>query len=325
MPTLLVCTIGGHLVELVDIAGRLPDDGDDIRVWATFDHPQSRSLLADERNVEFIPRVSPRDIRGIMRNLPIAHRLMREWKFTRVISTGSATALAYLPYLALRGVSTHYIDSATRIDGDSETAKVLKRVPRVHMYTQWKHLANGKTHYAGAVFDGFVGETRAEAPKIQRIVVTLGTMLTPFRALLEVLIPLIGAGGELEQRQGAPVEVLWQTGTTPVDGLAIDAKPMIPGADLEDAINAADLVVGHAGVGSSLTSLIAGKFPLLVPRRASAGEIVDDHQDLFARELEKRDIAMRRSPDDLTVDDLILASTRYVRRAGAPEQFHLIG
>jgi UDP-N-acetylglucosamine transferase subunit ALG13 len=150
-------------------------------------------------------------------------------------------------------------------------------------------------------------------------------MLTPFRALLETLIPMIGPGGALERRQGAPVEVLWQTGTTPVDGLDIDASPMIPGTDLENAINAADLVVGHAGVGSSLTSLIAGKFPLLVPRRASADEIVDDHQDLFARELEKRDIAMRRSPDDLTVDDLVLASKRFVTRSGAPEPFHLIG
>ena len=99
---------------------------------------------------------------------------------------------------------------------------------------------------------------------------------------------------------------------------------MIPGADLEAAIGAADVVVGHAGVGSSLTSLIAGKFPVLVPRRASAGEIVDDHQELFARELERRDIAMRRTPDDLTVDDLILASKRYVTRAAAPEPFHLV-
>ena len=322
MPTLLVCTIGGHLVELVDIAGRLPDDGDDIRVWATFDHPQSRSLLAGEPHVEFIPVVTPRDIPGILRNLPIAHRLMREWKFTRVISTGSATALAYLPYLALRGVPTHYIDSATRIDGDSETAKVLKRVPRVHMYTQWQHLAQGNTHYAGAVFDGFTGDTRPDTPKIEHVVVTLGTMLTPFSRLLEVLIPMLGPGGELERRQGAPVEVLWQTGTTPVEGLDIDASPMIPGADLEAAIAAADLVIGHAGVGSSLTSLIAGKYPLLVPRRPPV-EIVDNHQDLFARELEKRDLAMRRSPDDLTVDDLIAASRRRVVRTGEPEPFHL--
>ena len=31
MPTLFVATIGGHLVELVQIASRLPDDGDDVR------------------------------------------------------------------------------------------------------------------------------------------------------------------------------------------------------------------------------------------------------------------------------------------------------
>ena len=125
MPTLLVSTVGGHLVELVDIARRLPDDGDGVQVWATPDHPQSRSLLANEPNVVFVPSVTPRDIAGILRNLPVAHRLMHEWHFTRVISTGSAIAIGYLPYLALRGVPTHYVDSATRIDGDSETAKVL--------------------------------------------------------------------------------------------------------------------------------------------------------------------------------------------------------
>src|ERR1700680_3174345 len=152
MPTLLVATVGGHLVELVDIARRLPDNGDDVLVWATQDHVQSRSLLANEPNVVFVPKVQPRDVGGILRNLPVAHRLMRKWRFTRVISTGSATALGYLPYLALRGVQAHYVDSATRIDGDSETARVLKRVPRIHMYTQWRHLAEGKMHYGGAVF-----------------------------------------------------------------------------------------------------------------------------------------------------------------------------
>src|SRR5258708_24614198 len=120
MPAVLVRTVGGHLVERVDIARRLPDNGDGIVVWATQDHVQSRSLLANEPNVVFVPDVQPRDIAGILRNLPVAHRLMNEWRFTRVISTGSATALAYLPYLALRGAQSHYVDSATRIDGDSE-------------------------------------------------------------------------------------------------------------------------------------------------------------------------------------------------------------
>jgi|tagenome__1003787_1003787.scaffolds.fasta_scaffold20940136_2 UDP-N-acetylglucosamine--N-acetylmuramyl-(pentapeptide) pyrophosphoryl-undecaprenol N-acetylglucosamine transferase len=324
MPTLLVATVGGHLVELADIARRLPDNGDDIRVWVTQDHMQSRSLLAHEPNVVYVPDVQPRDVAGIARNLPYAHRLMRRWNFNRVISTGSATALAYLPYLALRGAQTHYIDSATRIDGDSETAKVLKRLPRMHMYTQWPHLADDSRHYGGAVFDGFTGETREGTQRIERVVVTLGTMATPFRSLLDALIPILGPGGELERRVGAPIEVLWQTGKTPAEGLPIDAQPMIPGADLEAAIGHADVVVGHAGVGSSLTSLIAGKYPVLVPRRASAGEIVDDHQLLFAEELERRDIALRQTPDAISVDDLLLAATRRVTRAGAPEPFRLV-
>ena len=49
MATLLVATTGGHLAQLVDIANRLPDDGDDIRVWVTHDNSQSRSALAGER------------------------------------------------------------------------------------------------------------------------------------------------------------------------------------------------------------------------------------------------------------------------------------
>ena len=64
MPTLFVATIGGHLVELVQIASRLPDDGDDVRVWATQDHPQSRSLLAGEK-VIFVPEVGERDVPGV--------------------------------------------------------------------------------------------------------------------------------------------------------------------------------------------------------------------------------------------------------------------
>ena len=98
----------------------------------------------------------------------------------------------------------------------------------------------------------------------------------------------------------------------------------MPGAELEAAIAGADLVVTHAGTGSSLTALTAGRFPVLVPRRAGAGEIGDDHQDVFARELDRRGIAMRRAPAELTADDLLLASTRYVKRSSQPEPFKLL-
>jgi UDP-N-acetylglucosamine transferase subunit ALG13 len=44
-------------------------------------------------------------------------------------------------------------------------------------------------------------------------------------------------------------------------------------------------VVTHAGVGSVLTAFSAGKRPIVVPRLASLGEAIDDHQLVFARRL----------------------------------------
>ncbi len=324
MPTLFVATIGGHLVELVQIASRLPDDVDDVRVWATQDHPQSRSLLAG-KTVVYVPDVGERDIPGVARNLPVAHRLHREWRFTRVVSTGSGTALGFLPYLAARGVSAHYVECVTRVESPSVTGNLLGAVPGVHRYTQWKHQAHGRWHYGGSVLDGFTGATKTTPDAIRKAVVTVGTMPDfAFRSLFDALAPLLRAGGAIERAQGSAVETLWQTGCTPVSDLGIDASPFVPGAELEAAISAADLVVSHAGTGSSLTALGAGRFPVLIPRRAAAGEIGDDHQDVFARELDQRNIAMRRTPADVTVDDLILASTRYVTRSSRPEPFILL-
>jgi len=324
MRTLLVATIGGHLVELVEIARRLPVEADDVRVWVTQDHPQSRSLLADEEHVVYIPDVHTKDVLSVVRVAPIAYRLQRDWKFDRVISTGSATALSFLPYLAARGVDAHYVECATRVVDVSLTGRILQRVPRVHMHTQWEHLVNGSWHYAGSVFDGFVGVPRETDGVIRRAVVSLGTMPDfQFRRLLETLAPLLRPAGRLEQRQGAPIHTLWQTGSTPSDGLGIDAHPFVPAAELACAISEADVIVTHAGTGSSLTALDAGKFPLLVPRDATRGEIGDGHQELFARELDKRGVALHRDADDLNIDDLIFAAAHCVKRAGTPPAFHL--
>ena len=47
----------------------------------------------------------------------------------------------------------------------------------------------------------------------------------------------------------------------------------------------ADLLILHAGAGSVIHAVRAGKVPVVVPRRAQFGEHVDDHQVEFAREL----------------------------------------
>jgi UDP-N-acetylglucosamine--N-acetylmuramyl-(pentapeptide) pyrophosphoryl-undecaprenol N-acetylglucosamine transferase len=325
MATLLVATIGGHLTQLVDIVGRLPlVDGRDIRVWVTHDHAQSRSLLHGEKTV-FVPYVGAKDVPGVLRNAPVAHRLQREWRFTRVVSTGSGVALGYLPYLAARGVQAHYIESATRVGGPSVTGRLLGRVPGVRVYTQYRHLADSRWRYAGSVFDGFTAVVRTERAVIRRAVVAVGTMNEfPFRRMLDAVVPLLRAGGVVERAQGSPIETLWQTGGTSVEGLGIEAREWLPAAEMEAQLAAADVVVTHAGTGSALSALRAGRWPVLLPRREAFAEIGDDHQDRFARDLAQRGLALHRAVDELTADDIFLAATRRVDRATAPPPFELV-
>jgi len=323
MPTLLVSTTGGHLAQLVELSDRLPRDGDGERVWVTHDNAQSRSLLSGETTV-YVPYIGVRDVTGVIRSVPVAHRLRSEQRPTRVVSTGSGIALGYLPYLAARGVRAHYIESAARVSGPSVSGRLLRSIPGVHLYTQYRRLASRSWRYGGSVFDGFSPVHAPEPVAIRRVVVTLGTAHEfCFRRLLDRLEPLLSAGGPLEREQGAPVETLWQTGGTPTDGLRIRACPWLPATELRAALAAADVVVSHAGAGSALTALGAGRCPVLVPREAAHGEIGDDHQEQLGRELEERGLALLRRVEDLTLDDLHGAAARRLERVVEPPTFEL--
>lgn len=327
MTTLFLATTGGHLQQLECLAARLPPDGDEL--WVTDENEQSRALLRG-RPVEFVPYVGVRAAGDVARCVPTAHRLCREYGVTRVVSTGSGIALGYLPYLAARGVACHYIESATRVAGPSLTGRVLQALPRVHRYAQYRGWAGRRWLYRGSVFDGFEAAPARPEPAGRpagplRVVVTVG--VAPeygFSRLIDRLAPLLAEDGDLAAATGRPVEVLWQTGSTPTGHLPISATPFLPLGRLQDAIAAADLVVSHAGTGSALVALFAGRLPVLASRSAAHGEQVDDHQAELAGQLHERGLALHREPDRIDVDDLVATlGLRVVRRA-APPSFELV-
>ncbi|MEJ6021316.1 glycosyltransferase [Ramlibacter sp. PS4R-6] len=55
----------------------------------------------------------------------------------------------------------------------------------------------------------------------------------------------------------------------------------------ERHVRGSQVLILHAGAGSVIHAIRAGKVPVVVPRRAALGEHVDDHQLEFAAELEK--------------------------------------
>ncbi|MGH3844711.1 MAG: glycosyltransferase [Pseudonocardiaceae bacterium] len=322
MTTLFVATTGGHLTQLDSLASRIPPNGD--AVWVTHANEQSRSMLAD-RDVEFVPYVGVRNVPDVLRCIPKARRLMARRKVTRAVSTGSGIALGYLPYLAARGVECHYIESATRVSGPSLTGRVLRWVPGVRTYTQYQSWADHRWSYAGSVFDGYEATAMSREPDaVLRVVVTVGAATQyPFRRLFEHLVPLLAPEGDLAQVAGLPVEVLWQTADTPVDDLPILATPALPAAELGAALVKADIVISHAGTGSALAALNAGRYPILAIRDPARGEQVDDHQHQLATELARRGLAMHRDAQSITVDDMVEALGMSIRRTASPPPFAL--
>ncbi|MEQ3549111.1 glycosyltransferase [Pseudonocardia nematodicida] len=311
MTTLFLSSTGGHLHELDELAARLPPGR---RLWVTHENAQSTSLLAG-RDVEYLPYVRPRSPADVARCLPVARRLLRTHDLTAAVSTGSSIALGFLPYLAAHGVACHYVESAARTVGPSLTGAVLARCPRIRLWTQYAHLADSRWQHAGSVFDAYVpAAVPARDGHRIRVVVTVGTA-HPFRRLVEHLVPLLAPGGPLERATGRPVEVTWQTGSTPVDDLPITANPLLPAADLDTALARADIVVAHAGAGSALAAFAAGRAPVLVDRRARFGEAPDDHQSQLAPELARRGLALARSVEEVQVADLLWARARGALRA----------
>jgi UDP-N-acetylglucosamine--N-acetylmuramyl-(pentapeptide) pyrophosphoryl-undecaprenol N-acetylglucosamine transferase len=313
MTTLLVASTGGHLHQLHELRPRLVGVDADV-VWVTFDTPQSRSLL-EGQEVVHVPHTRTRDYLNVARNTATAVRLLRDRDVRGVVSTGAGIALSFLPLARALGREAHYIESATRSGGPSLTGRLLQGVPGVRLYTQHRRWEGGRWRFAGSVFDGFdVADTGSA--QAGRIVVTLGAHEQfGFRRLLERLVAIVPADAQ----------VLWQTGATAADGLPIEARPYIPAGELLSAMRDADVVVAHAGTGSALAALEAGRCPILVPRDPARGEHVDDHQQQIARELDDLGVAIGRDVEDLTAGDLLLAAGRSVRRAARPAPFRLVG
>ncbi len=308
MTTLLVASTGGHLKQLSQLYPRLEGIEGPFR-WATFDTPQSRSLLEGEQ-VDYVPFVGGRDPANVARNFAHARRILADREVDTLVSTGSAVALPFYLTARAKRLRCHYIESAARSAGPSLTGKLIGRVPGVLLYCQYPAWAGRRWRFRGSVFDAFEPRTaEGGVGEIRKVVVTLGSYRGfGFPLLVERLLELLPADAE----------VLWQTGDTDVSGFPIEGREAIPERELTAAMAAADLVVAHAGVGAALAAFEVGKCPLLVPRRREREEHIDDHQIQIAAELSRRGIAVFAEAPELDRSHFEAAAGSKVSRVPEP-------
>jgi UDP-N-acetylglucosamine transferase subunit ALG13 len=113
----------------------------------------------------------------------------------------------------------------------------------------------------------------------------------------------VGTGEQPFDRLLRSLESLWldeplviQRGSSTVSPERAACFDYLPFPDMLARMQDARVVITHAGVGSVIAALTAGKRPVAVPRRRCFGEAVDDHQVEFARRL--ADAGLVRLVDD---------------------------
>ena len=121
--------------------------------------------------------------------------------------------------------------------------------------------------------------------------VSVGNATQPFGRLVHAVIALAPT---------LPQPVIIQHGATPVAAAHCDCRSYVSMTEFESLVARAPLLILHAGAGSVIHAVRAGKLPIVMPRSAGLGEHVDDHQMEFAIELERAGkIVLVREPADL--------------------------
>jgi UDP-N-acetylglucosamine:LPS N-acetylglucosamine transferase len=146
---LLVCSSGGHLLQLVSLA---PAWADLRRTWVSFDKTDVRSLLADER-VVVAHGPTNRNIPNLLRNLGLAWRVLRRLRPRVIVTTGAGIAVPFAWLGRLTGAKVVYVESFTRIDSISLSCRLIRPVAS-RVYVQWPEavpLVRG-ARYVGSVF-----------------------------------------------------------------------------------------------------------------------------------------------------------------------------
>ncbi len=121
--------------------------------------------------------------------------------------------------------------------------------------------------------------------------VSVGNATQPFTRLL---------GSVLDMASKLPQPVVVQHGNSPFAGTGCISLPFVDMAGFSSYIAGAELLILHAGAGSVIHAVKAGKIPVVMPRRAQYGEIVDDHQVEFVRALSAiNKVVVAEEPDQL--------------------------
>ncbi len=143
---ILVCSTGGHLLQLLALR---PAWEGHSRLWVTHPNSDAKSLLDNER-VVYAYSPTTRNLRNLVRNFFLAHRVLARERPRVLITTGAGVAVPFAWLARLRGVRIVYVESITRVERLSLSARLIAPIAD-RLYVQWPELdtAHPNARYRG--------------------------------------------------------------------------------------------------------------------------------------------------------------------------------
>jgi beta-1,4-N-acetylglucosaminyltransferase len=148
MPALLVCSPGGHLLQMM----RLRPAWEQLETtWVTLEAADSKHLL-QQSPVVFAQGPTNRSLRLLLANLRLAWRVVRAKRPQVILSTGAALAVPFFLVGKLHGARLVYVESLTRTDDISLAGRIVYPLADA-FFVQWPAAAERRrrARYVGGL------------------------------------------------------------------------------------------------------------------------------------------------------------------------------
>jgi UDP-N-acetylglucosamine--N-acetylmuramyl-(pentapeptide) pyrophosphoryl-undecaprenol N-acetylglucosamine transferase len=272
-----VSSSGGHYSEVLYIARKFQASAKSMIV--TFESTDTYDFTS-EFHVTHVPYVRPRKFFGLLRLFPKLNSIVKNNQYDYVASTGAGIAIIGYFLAKANSLPFYFIESFARQESLSLTAKILRVLGLKEFYVQSKSLANHRRVFLSHPIYSFRAEkmNQAKEKRAFKIFVALGTISGfEFHRAVNLTLSIISKGDSIK----------WQLGSTNAHHLPGISFDKVDKNQFYDLLKWADVVICHGGMGIITECLNLGKIPVVIPRRASENEHVDDHQTEIVNLLER--------------------------------------
>ena len=132
MTVMLVCSPGGHLLEMRELAPAW--EGETVS-WVTLPGADVDDLLRGE-DVTLAHGPTNRSIKKLVQNAVLAWREVRRRRPTAILSTGAALAVPFFVVGRLHGIRTVYVESLARTQSLSLSGRMVYPLA-TSFFVQW--------------------------------------------------------------------------------------------------------------------------------------------------------------------------------------------